>query len=83
MRIRRTTSASGENGRSKGRAIGSLPAHVLNYVRSIQMQDFGYCWRVSVTCVWSRNLTYVDKSDVDEIIEEHLKNGRIVDRLKI
>ena len=27
--------------------------------------------------------TYVDKSDVDEIIEEHLKNGRIVDRLKI
>ena len=47
------------------------------------MQDFGYCWRASLICVWSRNLTYVDKSDVDEIIEEHLKNGRIVDRLKI
>lgn len=27
--------------------------------------------------------TYVDKSDVDEIIEEHLKNGRIVERLRI
>jgi (2Fe-2S) ferredoxin len=27
--------------------------------------------------------TYVDKSDLDEIIEEHLKNGRVVDRLKI
>lgn len=27
--------------------------------------------------------TYVDQSDVDEIIEEHLINGRVVDRLKI
>jgi (2Fe-2S) ferredoxin len=27
--------------------------------------------------------TYVDKSDIDEIIEEHLVNGRIVERLRI
>jgi (2Fe-2S) ferredoxin len=27
--------------------------------------------------------TYVDNSDLDEIIEEHLKNGRVVERLKI
>jgi (2Fe-2S) ferredoxin len=27
--------------------------------------------------------TYVDKVDIDEIIEEHLVNGRIVDRLVI
>ena len=27
--------------------------------------------------------TYVDESDVDEIIEEHFKNGRVVERLKI
>ncbi|MDH4234160.1 MAG: (2Fe-2S) ferredoxin domain-containing protein [Gallionella sp.] len=27
--------------------------------------------------------TYVDKSDLDEIIEEHLKHDRIVKRLKI
>jgi len=27
--------------------------------------------------------TYVDISDLDEIIEEHLKHGRIVERLKI
>jgi len=27
--------------------------------------------------------TYVDKEDVDEIINEHLVNGRIVERLKI
>jgi (2Fe-2S) ferredoxin len=27
--------------------------------------------------------TYVDKDDIDEIIEQHLVNGRIVDRLRI
>ena len=27
--------------------------------------------------------TYVDKQDVDEIIEEHLKNGRVVERLRL
>jgi (2Fe-2S) ferredoxin len=27
--------------------------------------------------------TYVDKSDIDEIITEHLQNGRIVERLKV
>ena len=27
--------------------------------------------------------TYVDKEDVDEIITEHLQNGRIVERLRI
>ncbi len=27
--------------------------------------------------------TYVDKSDIDEIIDEHLVHGRIVERLRI
>jgi (2Fe-2S) ferredoxin len=27
--------------------------------------------------------TYVDKHDIDEIVEEHLVNGRVVERLKI
>ena len=27
--------------------------------------------------------TYVDKHDIDEIIEQHLLNGRVVERLKI
>ena len=27
--------------------------------------------------------SYIDKEDIDEIIEEHLQNGRIVERLKI
>lgn len=27
--------------------------------------------------------TYVDKEDIDEIVEEHLRNGRVVERLRI
>ncbi|MEO5702775.1 MAG: (2Fe-2S) ferredoxin domain-containing protein [Gammaproteobacteria bacterium] len=27
--------------------------------------------------------TYVDKEDIDEIIDEHVVNGRVVERLKI
>lgn len=27
--------------------------------------------------------TYVDKDDVDEIIDEHLRHGRIVERLRL
>ena len=27
--------------------------------------------------------TYVDKADIDEIVDEHLVNGRVVDRLRI
>ncbi len=27
--------------------------------------------------------TYVDRDDIDEIISEHLQNGRVVERLKI
>ena len=27
--------------------------------------------------------TYVDREDLDEIIEEHLRNGRVVERLRL
>ena len=27
--------------------------------------------------------TYVDREDIDEIIDEHLQNGRVVERLRI
>ena len=27
--------------------------------------------------------TYVDREDIDEIVDEHLQNGRIVERLRI
>jgi (2Fe-2S) ferredoxin len=40
----------------------------------------GPCVVVYPDAVW---YTYVDQSDIDEIIEEHLQNGRIVERLRM
>ena len=42
--------------------------------------DEGPCLVVYPEAVW---YTYVDRSDVDEIIEEHLRHGRVVGRLKL
>lgn len=40
----------------------------------------GPCIVVYPEAVW---YTYVDKSDIDEIVEEHLRHGRTVGRLRI
>ena len=40
----------------------------------------GPCVVVYPEGVW---YTYVDKADIDEIVEEHLANGRVVERLRI
>jgi (2Fe-2S) ferredoxin len=40
----------------------------------------GPCAVVYPDGVW---YTYVDRGDIDEIIEEHLRHGRIVERLRI
>lgn len=40
----------------------------------------GPCIVVYPEAVW---YTYVDRADIDEIIEEHLRNGRVVERLRI
>ena len=40
----------------------------------------GPCVVVYPEAVW---YTYVDTTDIDEIIEEHLVNGRVVERLRI
>src|SRR3977135_1295339 len=40
----------------------------------------GPCVVVYPEAVW---YTYVDRADIDEIIEEHLKAGRVVGRLRI
>jgi (2Fe-2S) ferredoxin len=42
--------------------------------------DYGPVLVVYPEAVW---YTYVDESDIDEIIESHLKNGKVVERLKI
>ncbi|MGR9051906.1 MAG: (2Fe-2S) ferredoxin domain-containing protein [Gammaproteobacteria bacterium] len=43
------------------------------------------CSRGPVMAVYPEGVwyTYTNQADVDEIIEQHLQNGRIVDRLKI
>jgi (2Fe-2S) ferredoxin len=40
----------------------------------------GPCAVVYPDAVW---YAYVDRGDIDEIIEEHLRHGRIVERLRI
>jgi (2Fe-2S) ferredoxin len=40
----------------------------------------GPCAVVYPEAVW---YTYVDEHDIDEIVESHLKNGQVVERLKI
>jgi (2Fe-2S) ferredoxin len=40
----------------------------------------GPCIVVYPEAVW---YSYVDRSDIDEIVEEHLRHGRIVERLRI
>jgi (2Fe-2S) ferredoxin len=42
--------------------------------------DEGPCIVVYPDAVW---YTYVDREDIDEIITEHLQNGRVVERLRI
>lgn len=42
--------------------------------------DEGPCLVVYPEGTW---YTYVDEADIDEIVEEHLKNGRVVERLKL
>ena len=43
------------------------------------------CAEGSVLVVYLDNVwyTYIDKNDIDEIISEHIQNGRVVERLKI
>ena len=47
---------------------------------AIDAVERGECVVVYPEGVWYR---YENKADIDEIIEEHLKNGRIVERLRI
>ena len=52
----------------------------VNQAGCLDRCEEGPCIVVYPEAVW---YTYVDRSDVDEIIEEHLKNGRIVERLRM
>jgi (2Fe-2S) ferredoxin len=52
----------------------------VNQAGCLDRCEEGPCVVVYPDAVW---YTYVDRADVDEIIEEHLKNGRTVERLRI
>ncbi len=52
----------------------------INQAGCLDRCDEGPVIVVYPEAVW---YTYVDREDIDEIISEHLQNGRIVDRLKI
>ena len=52
----------------------------INQAGCLDRCEEGPCVVVYPDAVW---YTYVDQADIDEIIEEHLKNGRIVERLRM
>jgi (2Fe-2S) ferredoxin len=52
----------------------------INRAGCLDRCELGPCMVVYPDAVW---YTYVDKSDIDEIIDSHLLHGRIVDRLKL
>ena len=52
----------------------------INQAGCLDRWEEGPCIVVYPEAVW---YTYVDRSDIDEIIEEHVRHGRIVERLRI
>lgn len=52
----------------------------VNMAGCLDRCDEGPCVVVYPEAVW---YTYVDREDIDEIVEEHLLNGRVVERLRI
>jgi (2Fe-2S) ferredoxin len=52
----------------------------VNMAGCLDRCEEGPCIVVYPDAVW---YTYVDRADIDEIIESHLQQGRIVERLRI
>jgi len=52
----------------------------VNQAGCLDRCEEGPCAVVYPEAVW---YTYVDRADIDEIVEEHLQHGRIVGRLRI
>jgi (2Fe-2S) ferredoxin len=52
----------------------------VNQAGCLDRCEEGPCMVVYPDAVW---YTYVDRADIDEIIEEHLRHGRPVERLRI
>jgi (2Fe-2S) ferredoxin len=52
----------------------------INQAGCLDRCEEGPCIVVYPEGVW---YTYIDEHDIDEIIEEHLQHGRVVERLKL
>lgn len=52
----------------------------INMAGCLERCEEGPCLVVYPDAVW---YTYVDEDDVDEIIDEHIVNGRVVERLRL
>lgn len=52
----------------------------INQAGCLDRCEEGPCMVVYPDAVW---YTYVDRADVDEIIDEHLQKGRVVERLRM
>ncbi|HQR04475.1 MAG: (2Fe-2S) ferredoxin domain-containing protein [Proteobacteria bacterium] len=65
--------------KGKTKALG-LPGIRINKAGCLDRCELGPVLVIYPEAIW---YTYVDKEDIDEIIDSHLINGRIVERLKI
>ena len=52
----------------------------VNQAGCLDRCEEGPCIVVYPEAVW---YTYVDRADIDEIVEQHLRHGRVVERLRI
>lgn len=68
--------------KEKVKSLGkALPGKVrINSAGCLDRCEQGPVMVIYPEAVW---YTYVDKDDIDEIIEQHLVQGRVVERLKI
>jgi len=67
-------------GRVKALGLAGEGKVRINQAGCLDRCEEGPCIVVYPDAVW---YTYVDQADIDEIIEEHVKNGRIVERLRM
>ncbi len=67
-------------GRVKALGLAGPGKVRVNFAGCLDRCEEGPCAVIYPEGVW---YTYVDEADIDEIIEEHLKHGRVVERLKM
>jgi (2Fe-2S) ferredoxin len=67
-------------GRVKALGLAGEGKVRINQAGCLDRCEEGPCVVVYPDAVW---YTYVDQADIDEIIQEHLQNGRIVERLRM